>query len=297
MITMAVSDYRKRYEAELDKAPATRSRKSTHQARIADAASDTERAAAIASGPTDEKGLPKRVAKLLAILRDQKEPTTVRLAALQALGGLDFLGPRFAPFRADYKQVLREVATDPDRKVRDRAIEVLAMHKDSYAQKLLLDGLKSPEDALVPESKAIQYLGYDDHAEVIPVVREVYKRSKGAAREEALRLLAADPESAKLFDQLLRDKKEKRSVREISASGLQSLDPAAFEKSARKIVADESDYDDIRAVSLSALAHGREARHKRADPKLVDTVRKIGKKTRSRAMQSSVQRFLRSTEQ
>ncbi len=215
---------------------------------------------------------------------------------MQALGALDFLGPRFAPFRADYKQALREVATDPERELRESALELLAIDKDPYAQELLVRGLKRPKDALVSEAKAIQFLGYDDHAEIIPVVRQVYKRAKGAAREEALRVLATDPKSEKLFTRLLQDKTEKRSIRRISASGLQSLNPDAFEKTARKIVADETEDIDIRATSLSALAHGREAREKPADPKLVDTVQKLGEKTRSPAMRSSIRRFLQSTE-
>ena len=294
---MGVADYRKRYEAELAKAAPPKARaKKAGRGRTAKKPSAATRAKEIAAEPLDKERLPERVADLLTTLRDREEPPTVRLAALQALAALDFLGPRFERFRADYKQALREVATDPERKLRQEALELLAIDKDPYAQELLVDGLKSPKKALVSEAKAIQLLGYDDHAEVVPLVREVYKRTKGVAREEALRLLATDPQSEKLFDRLFRDKKEKRSVREISASGLQSLNPEAFEKSARKIVADESDYDDIRAVSLSALTHGREARQKRADPKLVDTVEKIGKKTRSRAMRASVQRFLRSTE-
>lgn len=294
---MGVADYRKHYEAKLAKAAPPKARsKTAGRARTARRASAATRAKDIAAEPLDKERLPERVAELLTTLRDREEPSTVRLAALQALAALDFLGPRFARFRAGYKEALREVATDRERKLRQEALELLAIYKDPYAQELLVAGLKSPKDALVPEAKAIQLLGYDDHAEVVPLVREVYKRAKGVAREEALRLLATDPQSEKLFDQLFKDKKEKRSVREISASGLQSLNPDAFEKSARKIVADENDYDDIRAVSLSALTHGREARQKRTDPKLVDTVQRIGEKTRSRAMRSSVQRFLRSTE-
>jgi hypothetical protein len=47
---------------------------------------------------------------------------------------------------------------------------------------------------------------------------------------------------------------------------------------------------------LSALAHGREAREKPADPKLVAAVQKLSQKTRSRAMRSSIDRFLQSME-
>ncbi len=157
-------------------------------------------------------------------------------------------------------------------------------------------GLKQPKEAQVSEAKAMQLLGYDDHAEVVPLVRQVYKRAKGAAREEALALLATDPRSERLFTRLLTDKTEKRSIRRISASALQSINPEAFEKAARKVVADETDDDSIRATCLAALAYGREAREKPADPKLVDTVRKLGEKTRSRAMRASIQRYLESAQ-
>lgn len=295
---MDVGEYRKRYEAELAKAaPPEPRRRAAKRAKAADeAASPTERVKAIAAAPLAEDDLAGQVVELLAALRNREEPLSVRTAALQALGALDFLGPRFAPFRADYTQALRALATDPERELRESALELLAIEKDPYAQELLVRGLRRRKDAVVSEAKAIQLLGYDDHAEIVPLVRRVYRRARGAAREEALRLLATDPQSEKLFTRLLKDKSEKRSIRRISASGLQSLNPEAFEKTARKIVADESDDDDIRATSLAALAHGREAREKPVDPKLVDTVQKLREKTRSRVMRSSIQRFLQSTE-
>jgi len=295
---MEVDDYRRQYEAEVARATAPKPRRRAGaRGLMADKpASPAARAQAIATARLDEERLPEQVAELLAILRNREEALAVRMAALRALGALDFLGPRFLPFRADYKQALREVATDPERELRESALELLAMDRDPYAQELLVRGLRQRKEALVPEAKAIQFLAYDDHAEFVPLVRQVYKRAKGAAREEALRLLASDPQSERLFTRLLKDKSEKPSIRRISASGLQSLNPEAFEKTARKIVVDEGDDNNIRAASLSALAHGREAREKPADPKLVETVQKLSDKTHSRTMRASIRRFLQSTE-
>jgi len=301
MIAMDPEEYRKRYEAELAKAaPPTQPGRGTRRAATAAAeerATPAARANAIAAAPLEEEDLPGRVAELLATLRNRDEPLRVRMAALQALGALDFLGARFDPFRADYKQALRDVATDPESELREIALELLAMDKDPYAQELLATGLEQPKDALVPEAKAIQFLGYDDHGEYVPLVRQVYKRAKGVAREEALRVLATDPQSEKLFARLLKDRSETKSVRRLSASGLQSLNPEAFEKAARKIVADDDEDNDIRAASLAALAHGREAHEKPADPKLVETVQKLGETTRSTALRSSARRFLQTTEE
>jgi hypothetical protein len=273
---MDVEKYRKRLEAELAKA----------------APSKEKRAAA---PPLDEQNLERQVEPLLATLRNPDEAVADRTAALEELAGLDFLGPRFAPFRAAYKEALREVATDKSRELRVEAVELLAIDRDAYAQELLVQGLQEPKDALVPEAKAIQLLGYDDHAEVVPLAREVFERGTGPAREEALRVLATDPESEQLFDRLLKDKSEKRSIRQLSASGLQSLNPEAFDRTARKIVADEDDYNDIRATAVAALAHGREARETPPDPKLVETVQKAAESTSSRSIRSAARRFLQTT--
>jgi hypothetical protein len=274
---MDVAKYRERYEAELAKA----------------AKSMEEGAAA----PLEAQNLEQQVEGLLATLRDPAAAVADRTAALEELAALDFLGPRFAPFRAAYKEALREVATDQPRELRARALEVLAIDRDGYAQELLVQGLREPKKALVPEAKAIQLLGYDDHADVVPLAREVFERGSGPAREEALRVLATDPESEQLFDRLLKDKSEKRRIRQLSASGLQSLNPEAFDKTARKIVADEDDYNDIRATALAALTHGREARETPADPKLIATVQKAAESTSSRSIRSAARRFLQTTEQ
>lgn len=290
---MDVERYRKRYEAELAKASAP---KRSRAAALAAPPTPAARAEALRTAPLDEENLVDRVGELLATVLDRKEPVAVRLAALQALGALDFLGPKFDPFRADYKDALRQLATDPRRSIRERALERLAVDKDPYAQDLLTRGLEQPEEALVSEARAMQFLAYDDHAELAPLARKVYKRASGAAREEAVRVLATDPGSEKLLARLMRDKAEKSSIRRISAAGLQSLNPDAFERAARKIVADDDDYNEIRATSLAALAHGRETREKPADPKFVETVQEVAKTTRSTALRSSSKRYLRAAE-
>ena len=298
---MDPEEYRKRYEAKLAQtAPAGqpgRRRRGRAAAPAEERATPAARAKAIATQPLEEEDLSARVPELLATLRNREESLRVRMAALQALAALDFLPTRFEPFRADYKQALRDVATDPEAELRESALELLAIEKDPHAQELLATGLKRPKEALVPEAKAIQFLGYDDHGEYVPLVRDVYKRATGAAREEALRVLATDPQSEQLFARLLKNKSETKSVRRLSASGLQSLNPEAFEKTARKIIADEDEDNDIRAASLAALAHGREAHEKPADPKLVETVQKLGETTRSTALRASARRFLQATEE
>lgn len=295
---MDVERYRKRYEAELAKAsrrPAGTTRELNKDGQAATAA--TAATASIADDvPRSETDFASGVSELLRTLRDRKQPVAARLAAVRELSALEFLGPHFEPFRAEYKEALREIATDPRSTLRQSALERLAMDKDPYAQDLLMRGLERPDDALVSEAKALQFLAYDDHAEIAPLARKVYRRATGSAREEALRVLATDPESEKLLKRLLTDKSEKSSIRRISASGLQSLNPEAFERTARRIVADDDDYDEIRATSLAALAHGRGAHEKPPDPKFVDRVQELTVTTSSTALRASSKRFLRSTD-
>jgi hypothetical protein len=289
-----IDRYRKRYEREIEKAVAAAppSRR-TSSARGAAAARVEE----IQSASVDEDNLGPHVAALLATLRDRKQPVAVRQASLQRLGALEFMGPRFAPFRADYKEALRELATDPRVSLRESALELLAIENDPYAVEILRCGLEQPDEAVISDAKAMQFLGYDDHADLAPLARRVFNRSTGPTREEALRLLANDPKSASLLRRVLTDKSETSSIRRLSASGLQSLDPEAFERTARKIVADEGDHDEIRATTLAALAHGREARSKPMDRKFVETVRRVTSSASSKALRTSGDRFLRSTEQ
>jgi hypothetical protein len=196
----------------------------------------------------------KNLQAMLNVLRNKDEPVEVRLAALQSLQAASFSVVAFESCRGDYIATLRAVAEDPDRELRQRVLGLLAREKDGFAQKKLLDGLKNPDKALVPPEKALQLLSYDVHGDAYSVARDIVKRPPNAdARREALRLLAADASAAPIFEKLLRDKKELREIRQISASALQALKPEKLQEYARKILLDKSDYDDIKATSLIAL--------------------------------------------
>ncbi len=193
---------------------------------------------------------------LLNVLRNRDEPLEVRLAALQSLGAAAFSSAAFESCRGDYIATLRAVAEDPEPALRRRALGVLARDKDGFAQKRLIEGLKNPEKAMVPPEKALQLLSYDIHADAYAVARDIVRDPPNVlARREALRLLAADATSAPMFEKLLRDKGELREIRQIAASALQTLQPDKLQKHAREMLLDKSEYDDIKATSLSALTN------------------------------------------
>ena len=142
---------------------------------------------------------------VLDVLRDKNDSKEVRLAALQTLQAASFSTVAFESCRSDYIATLRKVAHDSDAELRQRVLGILAREKDSFAQKTLLQGLENPEKALVPPEKALQLLSYDVHADAYSVARAIVKKSPShTAKREALRLLAADAGSAKMFEKILR---------------------------------------------------------------------------------------------
>ena len=214
-----------------------------------------QRVAAMAAAPLALIESDKDLQAMLNVLRDKNEPAEVRLAAIDSLATAAFSVTAFEPCRKDYVAALREVAQDPNADIRESALGLLAGQKDGFAQKKLLEGLQNPDKALVPPEKALQLLSYDVHTEAYSVARDIVsKPPNDNARREALRLLAADATSAPLFEKLLRDKDELREIRQIAASALHALKPEKLQEHARKILLDKSDYDDIKATSLTALA-------------------------------------------
>jgi selenocysteine-specific translation elongation factor len=167
----------------------------------------------------------------------------------------------------------------------------LAREKDGYAQKKLLEGLQHPEKALIPPEKALQLLSYDVHAETYQIARSIVsKPPNAAARREALRLLAGDASAAPVFEKILRDKDELAEIRQISASALQALKPEKLRAHAREMLLDNSEYDDIQATSLTALAQfGGEAVAK--DEALMKRVDRLRGKASAKVKQSA-RRFL-----
>jgi HEAT repeat protein len=193
---------------------------------------------------------------VLGLLRDPSEPRLLRWTALNILRASSFRAAMFAPKRPDFLDTLRSIIDDPDLKLREQALEVLAQEKDEYAQRRLLEGLENPASALVPPEKALQFLGYDIHAEHYALLRDLVRKPPNPiAKLEAVRLLASDASSKDLLTEVLLDRGEDPEIRSASAAALQSLAPAEFEELAQQIVLDDNEDDRLRAAAMSALDH------------------------------------------
>lgn len=230
----------------------------------------------------------------IGLLRVSTEPAVVRLAALRVLQTSSFRAATFNPKRPEYLAALRTVIDEPNASLRQQALEILAQAKDEYAQRRLLEGLEDSSKALVPPGKAVQLLGYDVHAEHYPILRDMVQNPPSPeAKREAVRLLASDPTSKDLLADILKDKDERREVRNASASALQSLAPIEFEEQAKQIVLDDNEYDDLRATAINALALFADQEALGQDAELTRRVEQLRDASPSRAVTRTADRFLR----
>lgn len=251
-----------------------------------------ERVAALADTPRAVCERDEDLQAMLDVLRDQHEPSEVRLATLQALQAASFSVVAFEACRGDYIATLREVAQDPDPELRQRVLGLLAREKDGFAQKKLLEGLQDPAKALVPPEKALQLLSYDVHADAYSVAREIVRKPPSdAAKREALRLLAADASAAPVFEKILRDKGESTEIRQISAAALHALKPDRLQTYAREILLDTTEPEEIQATSLTALTQFGDDAAMSKDAPLLRRVDQLSSKA-STKMKESARRFL-----
>jgi HEAT repeat protein len=257
-------------------------------------AAPKQRLKAMAQAPLAVCETDDNLQAMLAVVRNKEESVQVRLAALDTLATAAFSSVKFASCRNDYIATLREVAEDPNPEIRETALGALAGEKDPFVQKKVLEGLKNPEKALVPPDKALQLLSYDVHTEAYAVARNIVNNPPNdTAKSAALRLLAADAKSAPLFEKLLRDKDEKREVRQLSASALNALNPDRLQEHAKEMLKDESEYEDIQATSLTALKRFGDEEEVSNDKALMKSINRLSTKAKSAKYKKSAKQFLK----
>ena len=74
---------------------------------------------------------------------------------------------------------------------------------------------------------------------------------------------------------------------------LRALEPTRFVELARNIVADDKDYEDIRATTLSALTHMADRANLSGDSGFVDRVREIASSTPLANLRAVAGRFMK----
>lgn len=231
--------------------------------------------------------------RTVAVVRDTSEPLAIRLAALAALQSASFSAVSFGASRPTFMAMLRAVAKDEEPELRQRALGILSREGDGRAQALLLQGLEEPSKALVPPEKALQLLSYNAKSEAYPMARQILERPPNlAAKREALRLLAADSKSVKLFERILVDKSEVPDIRQIAATALHALAPDRLQSLARDIVLDAGDAPEMQALSLTAISQFGDAERLSADSVLRAHVSKMSDAAIPSALKQSATQYL-----
>lgn len=197
-----------------------------------------------------------RLDRLTQMTVDKTLPDPLREAALKGLQANSFSSPTFLARRPAYLGALRALVDDDNKKLRETAIEYLAMNKDEYVQRRLLDGLESPKKKITKPELAVQYLAYDLHADHFPILRKLVQDPPNKkTRIEALRNLAADSESKDLLATTMADGAEDSEVRHLCAVGLQRLDPVGFDKSSARILRAAAEDAELKVALLNTKLH------------------------------------------
>ncbi|MEM7395106.1 MAG: hypothetical protein AAF492_22470, partial [Verrucomicrobiota bacterium] len=148
-------------------------------------------------------------------------PADLRNSAAMVLQTMRFSSPLYAAHRPAIQAALRSAVDHENEALRSACIEYLAIDKDEYVQRRLLEGLQDEKQELVKPEVAVQLLAYDLHADHYPVLRHLAEHPPNPrCQQEALRHLGTDPEAKDLLLQTLREKKEDPETRHICAVAL-----------------------------------------------------------------------------
>ncbi len=234
-----------------------------------------------------------KIEEVVARLADNSEDANVRQAALAKMAALEFFGSVLAPYRAGYFDALKKAATSRVAPIVSGALETLAAHKDPFAREVLLGFVNDPKSSVIPIPQVLQLLSYDDHADTVTAARSVLETAKEPDLiEEAVRLLSSDPASQDVFLRFLLDRDQTRAVRAACASALHNVNPKRFATVGKRIVGDESEYDDLRATVLSTLTHFSDYTAQRHNRAFARRIKSLTETSPSVHLKAAASRFL-----
>lgn len=218
---------------------------------------------------------PKAYRELLKALMDPQSPKSVRRSLLLEVKSALFGPARQAPLFADTMTALRAMRTDPDDEIRLEVNGMLAREGDAAGLTGLVDGLRAPDQAVVPPEVALRLLSSAVHAGAFEAAKEVLKKPPSEqAQVEALRILAADGTEAARFEKLFLDRNASVQLRTMAAAALNQFDSLKFQDMARRVALDAAEHDTVRVLGLNAIATFGKRERLSADSQLTELVNK-----------------------
>ncbi|WP_308992705.1 hypothetical protein QLS71_016430 [Mariniflexile litorale] len=181
----------------------------------------------------------------------------IALASLNAIKAAEISSPQlYGANIAEYKDALRIAIDHKNENLRSSALEILAINKDEYAQRRLVESLEDPSKALVAPEIAVQLLSYDLHANHFKVLREVaINPPNSITKRESIRNLGFDEESKELLQETLNDLNEEPEIRHAAATALMCLNPELSTEMSKKIIIEEQGHhlDGLKTALLNTL--------------------------------------------
>ena len=232
--------------------------------------------------------------QLIGILKDDDTPAPVKNAAISVLQANTFSSPLLASKKPAYKNALQTVVEKQGAgKLKRKAVEYLALDKDEYIQRKLIDGLENRDQEVVKPEVAIQLLSYDLHSDVYPTLKKIVANPPNLrAKKEALRNLSADPSSASLLQETLNNKKEDKEIRHVCAVGLQRLQPELLQNSLKGILTDKKENKELQVALLNTLNYTPDTQISDNDRHFQSNLESYIKKTSSKKLKNTYKMYI-----
>jgi hypothetical protein len=234
--------------------------------------------------------------ELIGYLSNPEESEDIKDAALSVLQSNMFSSASFSAKRPAFINSLRNLVqhnkSSGRGSVKERSAEFLALEKDEFIQRTLVEGLENPEKKIVEPEVAIQLLSYDLHSNLYPLLRNIVQNPPNQrAKKEALRNLASDSSSADLLLKTLNDKKEDKEIRHVCAVGLQSLQPERLQSSLKSILTDKDEDEDLKVALLNTLNYTTDTRSTDEDTEFQSKLDLTQKESKSEEMKETYRKY------
>jgi hypothetical protein len=230
--------------------------------------------------------------ELINLISKTQESDEIQKAALYVLQTNTFSSTYMSSKRPDYTNALRNLSNVGGESTKSTAIEYLALEKDEYIQRKLVEGLEDPNKEIIKPEVAIQLLSYDLHAENYPLFRKIAENPPNKrSKKEALRNLSSDPNSADLLLKTLNDKSEDDEIRHVCAVGLQAMESNALQSSMKTILTDADEDSEFKTAMANTLNYLPDSKDLDNDQTFQADLKTIQKSSRSKEMKGAFKKY------
>lgn len=190
---------------------------------------------------------------LFSWLADPSTPAKLRRSVADVLNGVMFSSFTMHAKHTEYLTVLGDLLRDSDEDLRRLAFSTLIVYGDDKAEQLLLQGLESPEQALLSPVESIRILGLNLEGDAFPVLHQVLLNPPDDdSRLEAVRLLGSYKLSRNTILDIVDDSDESVGIRLAALQTLSANAPDQFASYTMKLVADEDAAESLRTYAIQS---------------------------------------------